>query len=216
MCGIAGIYRNDQSLDSAQLRRMGEVLYHRGPDHAGNYDDGHLGLVHTRLSIIDLAGGDQPFFADNNNLVLIANGEIYNHVELRTMLEAQGHRFSSHSDCETILHAYAQYGDDCLKYLHGMFAFALYDKAQQRLLLARDQLGMKPLFLALRPGGFSFASEIKALLPTLEASPKVDAFALLQYLQNQNSTGCDTIIEGVERILPGEALVLEQGKIAKR
>jgi len=216
MCGIAGIYRNNQTLDSVQLCRMGKVLYHRGPDHAGSYNDGSLGLVHTRLSIIDLAGGDQPFFADEGNLVLIANGEIYNHVELRSELEAQGHCFSSHSDCETILHAYVQHGDDCLKYLHGMFAFALYDKSSQRLLLARDQLGMKPLFLALSQEGFSFASEVKALLPSLSASPKVDAFSLMQYLQNQNSTGVDTIIEGVERILPGEAVVLEQGNIVKR
>ncbi len=216
MCGLIGIQRVEGQVEEAQLRVMVENLLHRGPDGRGLFVGDNVGLAHTRLSIIDLSGGDQPLFADDGDLVLVANGEIYNHIELRASLEAQGHTFSTHSDCETILHAYAEYGDQCLEHLHGMFAFALYDRAKRRLLLARDRLGMKPLFMAQSPQGVAFASEIKALLPALEGSPQVSAYALLQYLQNQNSSGRETIIEGVERLLPGEAVVVEQGEITKR
>lgn len=195
---------------------MVHALQHRGPDHCGVHLLDQVGLGHSRLSIIDLSGGDQPFVSEQQELVLIANGEIYNHVELRASLEAKGHQFSSHSDCETILHAYAEYGDECLSHLYGMFAFALYDKAKQRLLLARDRLGMKPLFVSQQDQGVAFASEIKALLPVLKQSPQVNAFGLLQYLQNQNSSARETIFDGVERILPGEAVVVEQGRISKR
>ena len=216
MCGIGGVYRCAGQVEGDQLTQMIERVGHRGPEYLGMYRDGPLGLAHARLSIIDLAGGDQPFVSEGGDLVLVANGEIYNHIELRHSLEDKGHRFSSHSDCETILHAYAEYGDDCLTHLHGMFAFALYDRANQRLLLARDRLGMKPLFLARQAAGVVFASELKALLPALEKPVDVNAFALLQYLQNQNSSGRETIIEGVERILPGEALVVEGGDVSKR
>ncbi len=215
MCGIAGIFLASGQLGADQLNQMVARLAHRGPDHVGIHHDGSVGLGHSRLSIIDLSGGDQPFISSDGNLILIVNGEIYNYIELRASLEANGHQFSSHSDCETILHAYAEYGDDCLSHLHGMFAFALYDKAKQRLLLARDRLGMKPLFFAQQGDGVAFASEIKALLPVLQQSPKVNAFGLLQYLQNQNNSGRETIFEGIERILPGEAVVVEQGRISR-
>ena len=216
MCGIAGIYQSTDRVNTDHLSQMAERLGHRGPDHIGLHHDQRLGLAHSRLSIIDLSGGDQPFVAEQRGLVLIANGEIYNHIELRASLETKGQQFSSHSDCETILHAYAEYGEDCLSHLHGMFAFALYDKTKQKLLLARDRLGMKPLFLSQQDQGVVFASEIKALLPVLQQSPQVNAFGLLQYLQNQNSSGRETIFEGIERILPGEAVVVEQGRINKR
>ena len=216
MCGLVGIQRSEGQVERDRLLGMLDTLVHRGPDGQGVYLSATVGLGHRRLSIIDLAGGDQPFVSEGGGLALVANGEIYNHVELRQSLEEKGHRFSSHSDCETILHAYAEYGDDCLAHLQGMFAFALYDKANRRLLLARDRLGMKPLFLARQAGGVAFASELKALLPALEKPVDIDAFALLQYLQNQNSSGRETIIEGVERILPGEALVVEEGEVAKR
>lgn len=215
MCGIAGIYTTNDSLDLAVLSAMAQRLHHRGPDEAGVHQDGVLGLAHTRLSIIDLAGGHQPLFAQGGNLVLVANGEIYNFIELRAELEARGHLFSTHSDCETILHAYAEYGMDFLSHLCGMFAFALYDKTANRLILARDRLGMKPLFVTESAAGLAFASEIKGLLPVL-GQPAVKSEALLQYLQNQFCTGRDTLFQGVERVLPGEAWCVEQGKVVRR
>ena len=216
MCGIAGLSLKQSPVSEELLHTMGNTLAHRGPDHVGIYAAAKMGFVHSRLSIIDLSGGDQPFVSEQAGLVLIANGEIYNYIELRAELEAKGHQFSSRSDCETILHAYAEYGDDCLSHLHGMFAFALYDKPRRRLLLARDQLGMKPLFLLQQDDGVAFASEIKALLPLLQQSAKVNSFALLQYLQNQNSSSRETMFEGVERVLPGEAVVVEQGRVSRR
>lgn len=216
MCGIAGIYSANDSIDVTRLSAMAQHLHHRGPDEAGIHQDGALGLAHTRLSIIDLAGGHQPLFAQDGNLALVANGEIYNFIELRAELEAKGHQFSTHSDCETILHAYAEYGMGFLDHLCGMFALALYDKAAGRLILARDRLGMKPLFIAQTAEGVAFASEIKGLLPVLTGGVQVSAYALIQFLQNQNSTGRETIVQGVERLLPGEVVVVERGRLVER
>ena len=216
MCGIAGVALTLAAPKDELLSCMAQALTHRGPDEQGAHVVDNVGLVHTRLSIIDLAGGHQPLFADDGNLVLVANGEIYNHIELRATLEACGHRFATHSDCETILHAYREYGDEFLNHLCGMFAFALYDRAQQRLLLVRDRLGMKPLFVAYHEQGVMFASEMKALLPAYDQKPEINPFALIQFLQNQNSTGRETMLSGIERVLPGEVVEIEQGKICKR
>lgn len=195
---------------------MADTLAHRGPDESGTYTDGHFGMAHTRLSIIDLAGGHQPLYAGNNNLVLIANGEIYNFIELRQKLEKQGCRFSTHSDSEVILHAYLQYGFDFITELNGMFAFALYDKKNDRLLLARDRLGIKPLFLAHLPDGIAFASEIKAMLPVASMSKQLNPNGLVEYLQHQFNSGSQTLFKNVERVMPGEAIIIEKGKIVKR
>ena len=138
------------------LDNMAQRLAHRGPDGQGRHVAGNLGLVHTRLSIIDLAGGNQPLYTRDRQLCVVANGEIYNHIELRATLEARGHVFSTHSDCETILHAYREYGDDFVRHLFGMFAFALYDVTRDRLLLARDRLGIKPLFIRADSAGVVF------------------------------------------------------------
>jgi asparagine synthase (glutamine-hydrolysing) len=148
--------------------------------------------------------------------VLVANGEIYNFVELREELQTRGHRFSTCSDCEVILHAYSAYGLDFLPHLAGMFAFALYDRPRQRLILARDRLGIKPLFLAHLPQGLAFASELKALFPLFSGRPEIDPIGLVQYLQNQFNSGRTTILRDVERVLPGEALWLEAGQVVKR
>lgn len=165
-----------------------------------------MGLVHTRLAIIDLVGGRQPLRSADGRLTLVANGEIYNFVELREALEAAGRTFTTHSDCETILHSYALDPEGFIQRLHGMFAFALYDRERRRLLLARDRLGIKPLYYAVRPDRILFASELKALLPLLERTPDLDPGALVQFLQNQFSTGEATILQGVQRVLPGELL----------
>ncbi|MCC6208702.1 MAG: asparagine synthase (glutamine-hydrolyzing) [Gammaproteobacteria bacterium] len=207
MCGIAGIF-GTRLTDPNLLSAMASRLAHRGPDHQGVEINDGAGLAHTRLSIIDLGGGNQPLHADDGQLCLIANGEIYNYVELRAELERRGRRFATGSDCETILHAYAEYGDTFLDQLHGMFAFALHDRTRRRLILARDRLGIKPLFLARTPDGWAFASELKALLPVI-GKPGIDPRALAQYLQCQFSTGRRTLWAGVERVLPGEVVTLE-------
>ncbi len=216
MCGITGLYLEKGSIDPTKLHSAVRTLTHRGPDHTDSYIDGPFGMAHTRLSIIDLSGGDQPLFARNGELVLIANGEIYNFIELRQELEKQGHHFATRSDSEVILHAYVQYGKDFLRVLHGMFAFALYDKTDRRLILARDRLGIKPLFLAHLPDGVAFASEIKALRPLNPAPPQVDPNGLIEYLQNQFSSGRTTLLKGYERLLPGEAVCIKQGQVHER
>lgn len=209
MCGIAGMLLSGEGhADPETLQAMAQHLRHRGPDGAGLWHEGGVGLAHTRLAIIDLAGGAQPLYNEDGSLVLVANGEIYNFVELRRELEALGHRFATHSDSETILHAYETWGDACVEHLDGMFAFALYDRTRRRLLLARDRLGIKPLFIAQQKSGVYFASELKGLLPVLDAKA-VEALALAQYLQSNFSSGRKTVLRGVERLLPGEMAVVD-------
>jgi asparagine synthase (glutamine-hydrolysing) len=215
MCGIAGVARVHGGVTADTLQAMAQRLSHRGPDDAGIHIHRWAGLAHTRLSIIDLSTGHQPLFDKEGTIALIANGEIYNHVELRQALESQGHRFLTQSDSEVILHAYREYGDGCLEHLDGMFAFALLDTRRDRMLIARDRLGIKPLFIAELPDGLAFASEIKALLPVLPHAPQVRPDALAQFLQVSFATGRHTLVQGVERLLPGEALSID-GKGATR
>lgn len=216
MCGIAGIFRSPGQDPSRHLEAAVGKLSHRGPDDKGYYIHGSLGMGHTRLSIIDLEGGRQPLYAANDSLVLITNGEIYNYIELREELKKLGHEFQTHSDSEVILHAYEEYGEDFLMHLRGMFALALFDRQRERLLLARDRLGIKPLFMANRPDGVFFSSEIKSLIPFSDHEPEVDPDGLLQYIQNQFSSGSTTILKGVERVLPGEAVCVERGQMVRR
>ena len=216
MCGIVGRFNRHEPVKRAALEAAVARLSHRGPDDQGTFIAGTLGMGHTRLSIIDLAGGHQPLRTADGTLTLIVNGEIYNFIELRAELEARGHRFLTHSDSEVILHAYREYGEDFLTPILGMFAFALYDGAHDRLILARDRLGIKPLFLARLSEGIAFASEIKGLLPLLDGPPAIDASGLAAYLQNQFATGPQTLLEGVERVLPGEAIWIEGGRVIRR
>ncbi|MBK8638177.1 MAG: asparagine synthase (glutamine-hydrolyzing) [Chromatiaceae bacterium] len=216
MCGIVGLFNRSGPVRIAALETAVARLAHRGPDDQGTFVSGHFGMGHTRLSIIDLAGGHQPLKTADGTLTLIANGEIYNFIELRALLESRGHRFLTHSDCEVILHAYREYGENFLKHILGMFAFALFDSAHDRLILARDRLGIKPLFLAVRGSGVAFASEIKGLLPLLDELPDIDALGLARYFQNQFAGGATTLLQGVERVLPGESVWIEQGRIARR
>ena len=209
MCGIAGYRYASLSVPPPLLSRMAERLGHRGPDGCGEYREGRIGLAHTRLAIIDLEGGAQPLYSADRALVLVANGEIYNYRELRGELEALGHRFATHSDCETILHAYAAWGKTCLDRLQGMFAFALYDQRQGSLWLARDRLGIKPLYFTHNRHGFAFASEAKALLPFL-ASVEVDPTGLASFLQNNFTVGPCTLLRGVRKLQPGEHLSLDR------
>lgn len=206
MCGIAGIMMRHGVVEQSWLAHMASQLGHRGPDGSGYYLEGPVGLVHTRLSIIDLEGGQQPLRAQEGKVALVANGEIYNYPELRALQLEKGAHFSSHSDCEHILHGYLQDPSGYVEALHGMFAFALYDSRVGRLWLARDRLGIKPLFFAELPDRIIFASEVKALLPMLQHSPEVNATALSQFLHNRSSTGDALLFKGIRRVAPGEII----------
>ena len=209
MCGIAGyILRPGALPDPGELERMAAALAHRGPDDHGIHCSGSVGLAQTRLSIIGLATGHQPMVSAADRLALVANGEVYNYLELNAQLHAEGRKALTDSDSETILHAYAVHGLGMLERLRGMFAFALHDAARGRLILGRDRLGIKPLFYCHLPDRIAFASEIKALLPILPRHPVLSAAPLRQFLENQFAAGEQTLVDGVHRVLPGEALVI--------
>lgn len=208
MCGIAGLIKRNERVSWEECGQLQKLLAHRGPDGSGIEFFDNVGLVHTRLSIIDLEGGKQPLRDIDNRCFLVANGEIYNYVELMAELQGAGARFLTRSDSETILHSYLHHGLDCFCHLNGMFAFALLDRANNRMLLARDRLGIKPLFYAVLPDAVVFSSELKAILPFLP-SVSVNPRGLMEYLANQFNTGRKTIIEGVFRVLPGEYLVID-------
>src|SRR5919198_3987351 len=166
MCGICGLVSLDGTpVDPDVLRAMNETLVHRGPDSGGTFIAGGIGLAARRLAIIDLAGGDQPIANEDRSVHVVQNGEIYNHRELRTDLENQGHRFATgHSDTEVLVHLYEEKGPTFVEGLRGMFAIALWDAARRRLVLARDRFGIKPLYYAVDGTSLSFASELKALV----------------------------------------------------
>ncbi len=201
MCGIAGVV-SASPVEATLLDDMARRLAHRGPDGQGRHVAGNVGLLHTRLAIIDLEGGAQPLYNEDRSLALVANGEIYNYRELRAELETLGHRFATHSDCETILHGYEAWGIGCLDRLQGMFAFALHDTRRGELILARDRLGIKPLYYARDSRGLAFASEIKALLPWL-GKPQVNPDGLAQFLQSNFTCAPTTLLQGVEKLPPG-------------
>ncbi len=207
MCGIAGLFSPQHSIPANLIGSMLDRLGHRGPDGHGIFDAPGIALGHARLSIIDLAGGAQPLYNEERSLVLVANGEVYNYVELRKELEALGHRFATHSDCETLLHGYEAWGEEILQRACGMYAFALYDAKHGKLWLVRDRLGIKPLYLTRTASGWAFASEIKGLLPCL-SKPEVNPLGLAQFLQFNFVCAPATAITGVESLRPGEAVWL--------
>jgi asparagine synthase (glutamine-hydrolysing) len=212
MCGICGIYNfgTQAPVDRDALKRAADAMAHRGPDDEGFYVDGDLGLGNRRLSIIDLPGGHQPIANEDESLWISFNGEIYNYRELRPGLEACGHRFRTASDTETILHLYEEHGLACVDHLRGMFAFALWDARARRLLLARDRIGIKPLFYRLEPGRIVFASELRALRelagPPLEIEPQ----AVYDFFSFRYVPAPQTFYRGVEKLLPGHLLVVDR------
>jgi asparagine synthase (glutamine-hydrolysing) len=210
MCGIAGIVNTDPARDAA-MRRMLDALQHRGPDGEGIYHDALATLGHRRLSIIDLAGGQQPLHNADRSILLVCNGEIYNYRELRRQLELDGYRFLTHSDCEVIIALYERHGDRLLDRLRGMFAFVLWDVKRRRLLAARDHLGQKPLYYSCNDRGFACASEIKALLAFDNRPPRMNLAALDQYLALRLIDAPLSMFEGIHKLPPGHSLVLEAG-----
>ena len=217
MCGIYGILELDGSAAAAEsLRPMGRLTVHRGPDDEGSYVNGPLAMGMRRLSIIDVAGGHQPLSNEDQTLWLVANGEIYNYRELRATLEAQGHRFQTGSDCETILHLYAQHGDEFLGLLNGMFAFALWDVRRRRLLVGRDRLGIKPLYLWNDGRRLVFASEAKAILALPGVGAELDRGALASYLGMGYVPAPQSIFRGVRKLPPATLLAAEGGMVAQR
>ncbi len=208
MCGIVGIVGLNplEPVDEARLKRMRDVLRHRGPDGEGLWVEGPVGLGHRRLAIVDVEGGAQPMSNEDGNVWIVLNGEIYNHAALRPWLEARGHRYRTRSDTETIVHLYEEEGARCVERLQGMFAFALWDRARRRLLLARDRLGIKPLYYAWTDRELIFASEIKAILAGGTVPPVFNTAILPEFLANRFVAGGETFFRGVAKLLPGRTL----------
>lgn len=208
MCGIVGIVNlsPQETVDEARLKRMRDVLTHRGPDGEGLWVDGPVGLGHRRLAIVDVAGGHQPMANEDETVWIVYNGEIYNHAALRPWLEARGHRYRTRSDTETILHLYEEEGERCVEHLQGMFAFAVWDRARSRLLLARDRLGIKPLYYACTDHELVFASEIKAILAAGGIRPAFNEAILPEFLATRFVSGEETFFRGVRKLLPGRTL----------
>jgi asparagine synthase (glutamine-hydrolysing) len=210
MCGIAGFVNlKDRAADAADLRRMMDVIVHRGPDGHGIYEDGTAFLGHRRLSIIDVAGGRQPMANESGAVHLTFNGEIFNHAAIRPQLEQAGHRYTTRCDTETIVHAYEEYGADCVTHFRGMFAFAIWDAARRTLFCARDRLGIKPLYYFSNGRVFAFASEIKALLRHPEIRTEFNASLLAEYLTFGYTSGGATLFSGIRKLMPGHTLTLD-------
>jgi asparagine synthase (glutamine-hydrolysing) len=217
MCGIAGLMTlNGAAPPPAPLRMMGAALRHRGPDGDGQYSSGDVGMVQTRLAIIDLPTGAQPLY-EPGGAALIANGEIYNYIELREQSRrARPIACSTQSDCELPLHLYRRHGLDFTLHLRGMYAVALHDPGGGRLVLARDPFGIKPLYYAETLHGFAFASEPGALIEAGIVAPALNRRARNELVQMQFTTGRETIFAGISRVLPGETVVVRQGRIVER
>jgi asparagine synthase (glutamine-hydrolysing) len=215
ICGIASIERLEGSGESG-VRRMCEVLRHRGPDDEGYFVGQQVALGARRLSIIDLETGHQPFSNEDASLWLVANGEIYNHLGLRSELEKKGHVFRSHADTEVIVHAFEEYGAECVERFNGMFAFAIWDEDRRRLLLCRDRLGIKPLYYWTDGSTLVFGSEARAVVAHPQVPTKIDLVALDQFLTWEYLPGDRAIFKGVRKLPPGHQLVFAQGKLVER
>jgi asparagine synthase (glutamine-hydrolysing) len=207
VCGIGALLDPAGSAPSDAGRRMAAALRHRGPDGEAVETVGPTTLVHCRLAIVDVAGGDQPLRSEDGAISLIANGEIYNHEQLRAGLEARGHRFATRSDCEVIVHLYEEHGDDCVRHLNGIFGFAIWDDRRRRLLVARDPLGVKPVYWHRDGRRLAVASEVGALLAAGLVEPRVDRVALDHYLACRFTPAPRTLFEGVSK-LPAASLLV--------
>jgi asparagine synthase (glutamine-hydrolysing) len=214
MCGLAGIFdtRGRREPDRALLARMNRTLSHRGPDEGGLHIEPGVGLAHRRLSIIDLASGQQPLANEDGTVLVVYNGEIYNFAALREELEARGHRFRTHCDTEVIVHAWEEWGETCVTRFRGMFAFALWDRGQETLFLARDRLGIKPLYYAMLPDGqLLFASELKALLVHPRLPRALDPYAVEEYFAYGYVPDPRSILRHAAKLAPAHTLTWRRG-----
>jgi asparagine synthase (glutamine-hydrolysing) len=213
VCGIAGIVsERDQPVEVEELQAMCAALVSRGPDDEGTFVGEGAGLAMRRLSIIDLETGHQPVSNEDESVWVVLNGEIYNYRELRSDLERRGHRFATATDTEVIVHLYEERGDDCVHALRGMFAFALWDGPRRRLLLARDRLGIKPLYYGAAAGRFLFASELKALLQLPEVDRRLNWDSLAHLLAYGTTPPDESMVEGIHKLEPGHRVRVESGQ----
>jgi asparagine synthase (glutamine-hydrolysing) len=216
MCGIAGFTYTNRPSTGEIGRRITEALRHRGPDQQGVYEGSEATLCAVRLKIIDLGGGDQPIKSDDGDTVIAFNGEIYNHLEIRKELEARGHRFRSHCDTETVLRAFLEWDTACFDRMRGMFAAALWTDSQRRLVLARDRMGIKPLYYCQRGEELYFGSELKAILEHPQIPRELDLEGLDAYLGVNYVPGSRTLIAGIRKVPPGNLLEWRRGKVEIR
>jgi asparagine synthase (glutamine-hydrolysing) len=216
MCGICGFVTPDTNvaIDRCDVIKMRDVITHRGPDDAGVFVAPGVALGHRRLSIVDLSGGHQPMAIEDGALQIVYNGEVFNHTSIRADLEARGHRYQTRSDTESVLRAYAEYGESSPQHLRGMFAYAIWDDRTRTLFLARDRFGVKPMYYATMPDGrLYFASEIKAILASGVVRPELNLTALPDYLANHAPSGDETLFAGIRRLPPGHTLTWRNGTI---
>lgn len=215
MCGIAGIHRltHGRPPQPQELQRMIAALHHRGPDGTGIEAHASVGLAHARLSIIDLEGGAQPIANEDGAVRVVFNGEIFNYLELRDELVQRGHVFRTHSDTEVLVHLYEEHGDELVQHLNGQFAFALWDERRQRLLLARDRVGIRPLFYTEAAGRLLFASEVKALFTLPEVQRRIDPRKLAEVFSYWAPLEGGTVFQGVQALPPGHRMVVEGGRL---
>src|SRR6266702_85502 len=215
MCGICGVFnlQSGEPVSRDLIAQMTDLISHRGPDESGMYLDGPVGLGSTRLSIIDLSNGHQPISNETGDVWIVFNGEIWNYKALRKEFLEKGHRFRTNSDTETIIHAYEEYGVDCIAHLHGMFGLAIWDVTRRRLLLARDRVGKKPLYYTRVDGNLVFASEIKSLLCHPQVKRRADVQALADFLSVRYVPGPATLFANISKVLPGHLILFENGEI---
>ena len=212
MCGICGVFHSDraQLVNRDLLMAMNQQIVHRGPDDDGFFVEENVGLAMRRLSIIDIQTGHQPISNEDGSVWIVFNGEIYNHRDLRRDLESRGHRYRTKSDTETIVHLYEQYGDDCVKYLRGMFAFAIWHQSRRRLFIARDRLGIKPLYYRYEGNTLLFGSEIKAILAYPGVKPEFNHGTLAEYLSFGYIAGEESMYAGIRKLMPGHILAVDE------
>ena len=215
MCGICGIFSfcSSQRIDGVIIQKMMDSMEHRGPDDKGYCVEDRVALGHRRLSIIDLESGHQPIYNEDKTKCIVFNGEIYNYSELRQGLIGSGHTFLTRSDTEVILHLYEEKGTSCVKYLRGMFAFALWDKLKGILFIARDRMGIKPLYYTMTANSFLFASEIKSLLVTGLVEKNINYSSLDEYITLNYTLGPDTILKDVKKLMPGYFMTLKDDRL---
>ena len=213
MCGIAGFTKKNYEPGAGRIQTAADTLIHRGPDQQGVFETNLISLCATRLKIIDLESGDQPIVSDDGDTVIVFNGEIYNHAELRRELERRGHRFRSRTDTETVLRAFLEWDTACFSRLRGMFALALWTESEKRLVLVRDRVGIKPLYIARRADDLFFGSELKAILVHPDMDRRLSLAGLDCYLSLNYVPSPWTLVEGIEKLPPGQWLEWRDGAV---